>query len=310
MLSYLNAAQSDFHLEVYRKTYALISTLRVLDRNDLESNSNYLQDIPLLGTDISLALEGFDAKEIQKDREQLVYRGWIDSIYQTWEETRNKMKKSIPILNHDVIDQVMGDIRLIRNTLIHCSGIVGKKGCQILGGPKSEGCKSLKWFGKGDKVVLEMRHILDIMHHMGVLRCQNMQFHTQDSSPSTPKKHIWGLIENRDLILKFYRRKIRVIFEQVVVDMYKLPCTIPLKIREVLENAHGSELGGVQLDYQIDNEKVLDSHPQDVKYGYKNEKGSFQDADFSLNRGDTIEFYAQIDRNGYVREIFTTKCNS
>ena len=391
MFSNWNAAQSDFHFEVYQKTYALISVLEVLNVNDLKFNGNYIQDISLPGMDISLALEGFDAKEIQRDREQLAYRGWIDSIYQTWEEKRNKMKKLIPGLKHDVIDQVMGDIRLIRNTLIHCNGVVGKKGCKILGGPKSEGCKILKWFRKGDKIVLEMHHVLDIMHHMGLLRCQSMQFYTQDSSPPSPKKHIWGLIENRNLILKSYQRKIvsvipveltndeymikvlfdngvfgwfssnnfptdlrkkikswqdikiykgnlkfdsnnnkivdastiyksiikrfpqidpiikspsiltkesttitfekgsiglqtnlgqsitkvkvdiaipleftvdggntqkvHVIFEQVIVDMYKLPCTIPLKIKEILENAHGYKHGGLQLNYEVDNKK-------------------------------------------------------
>ena len=446
MLSKWNAAQSDFHFEVYRKTYALISTLGVLNMNNLKSNSNYLQDISLPGMDISLAIEGFDTKEIQQDREQIVYRGWIDSIYQTWEEKRSEMKKSISVLKHDVIDQVMGDIRLIRNTLIHCNGIVGKKGCQILGGPKSKGCQILKWFRKGDKIALEMRHVLDIMHHMGVLRCQSMQFYTQGSSPPPLKKHIWGLIENRDLILKSYQRKIvsvipikltndeyvikvlfdngvfgwfssnnfpidlrkkvkswedvevykgnlrfdnnknkivtasiiykdiikifpqidpiiqspnilskesatitfgegsmglqinlgksttkvkvvitvpleftsdggnirkiHITFEQVIIDMYKLPCTIPLKIKRVLENTDGDKHGGVQLDYDVDNKNFLDSHPQDVKYGYKDKWGSFQDGDHYLKRGDAIEFHAQIDGNGHVQEIFVTNCNS
>ena len=444
MLSNWSTIQSDFHFEVYQKTYALISTLEVLNINDLKSNGNYLQDISLPNMDISLALEGFDAKEIQRDREQLLYRGWIDSIYQTWEEKRNKMKKLMSVLEHDIIDDVMGDIRLIRNTLIHCNGIVGKKGCKIFGGPKSEGCQILKWFRKGDKIVLEMRHVLDIMHHMGVLRCQSMQFYTQGSSPPPPKKHIWELIENRDLILKSYQRKIvsviptkltndeylikvlfdngvfgwfsskdfptdsrkqikswqdvkiykgnlkfdnnkivetsmiykhliklfpqvdpiikspsilskesttitfaegsmgmqinlgksttkvkvdiavplefssnggntqkiHVVFEQVIVNMYKLPCTIPLKIKALLENAHGYKHGGVQLDYDVDNKKFLDSHPQDVKYGYKDRSGSFQDGDYCLKRGDAIEFHAQIDGNGYVREIFVTNCNS
>jgi hypothetical protein len=66
----------------------------------------------------------------------------------------------------------------------------------------------------------------------------------------------------------------------------------------------------LQLNYEVDNKKFLDSHPQDVKYGYKDKSGSFQDGDHCLKRGDAIEFHAQIDGNGYVREIFVTNCNS
>ena len=274
MLANWATVQSNFHFEVYQKTYALISALEVLNINDLKSNGNYLQDISLPGMDISLALEGFDANEIRTDREQLLYRGWIDSIYQTWEKNRNKMKKVLkPVLEHDIIDEIMGDIRLIRNTLIHCNGIVGKKGCQILGGPKSEGCKILKWFRKGDKIVLEMCHILDIMHHMEVLRCQNIQFYTQGSSPPPPKKHIWELIENRNLIMKSYQRRIvsviptklandeyiiKVLFDNGVFGWFSSN-DFPADLRKKIKSWQDIKIYKGNLKFDSNNNKIVDA---------------------------------------------------
>ena len=90
--------------------------------------------------------------------------GWIASTYALWEVTyRTRMKKYLDKLDIDAIrpeQQVLGDLRLIRNNLLHSetaqNDMVGK-------------CKILKWFQPKQKMVLEFSHVLDFLNQMGWL---------------------------------------------------------------------------------------------------------------------------------------------
>ena len=96
--------------------------------------------------------------------EQLAYKGWVEEVYsRVWEgDLRNVMQArhegtgSIRPLN-----EVWGDFRLIRNDLVHNAGIASAE--------KTGRCQVLKWFRPGDRMLLTMAHVIDLLNQLGML---------------------------------------------------------------------------------------------------------------------------------------------
>ena len=98
------------------------------------------------------------------ETEQLAFTGWIEEVYNTiWEGQYRKQLadalKSQGVVLDRVSNQALGDIRLIRNDLVHNRRIANR----------SAECEVLKWFGKGDRMSLRIAHVLDFLNHMGLL---------------------------------------------------------------------------------------------------------------------------------------------
>lgn len=98
------------------------------------------------------------------ETEQLAFTGWIEEVYNTiWEgQYRKQLKKTIKsegVVVERVGLQAFGDIRLVRNDLVHNRRIA----------KESARCEFLKWFGEGDRMWLRMAHVLDFLNHIGLL---------------------------------------------------------------------------------------------------------------------------------------------
>ncbi len=98
------------------------------------------------------------------ETEQLAFTGWIEEVYNTiWEgQYRSQLKEAIKsegVVFERVGLQALGDIRLIRNDLVHNRRIA----------KRSAKCEFLKWFDEGDRMSLRMAHVFDFLNHMGLL---------------------------------------------------------------------------------------------------------------------------------------------
>lgn len=105
---------------------------------------------------------------------QLVYKGWVEQVYQTWDHIERRgiheaIEETLPPATTSVGDAfyrirpefpVMGDFRHIRNDLIHTG--IGSEG-------EVGRCEVLKWFEPGDRIILNFNHVLDFLNQIGAL---------------------------------------------------------------------------------------------------------------------------------------------
>ena len=106
--------------------------------------------------------------------EQLAYRGWIEEVYALWEyphradlklscevegELANALNPELKFIRPRITP--MGDLRHIRNDLVHKGGVASVD--------ETGKCQVLKWFKPGEQILLNTDHVLDFLHHMGML---------------------------------------------------------------------------------------------------------------------------------------------
>ena len=96
--------------------------------------------------------------------EQLAFKAWVTEVYdRLWEGTyRNRLRKVFRAIASRKIrmeTDPMGDLRRIRNDLIHNKSI----------GKECARCKILRWFKRGEHMQLRLGHILDFLNQMGCL---------------------------------------------------------------------------------------------------------------------------------------------
>lgn len=95
--------------------------------------------------------------------EQMAYKGWIEEVYFLWDHRYRKAMRD-GLQASDAIApraDAPGDLRLIRNDLIHKGGIASEE--------SSGRCKVLRWFEPGEPIVLGMRHVFDFLNQMGFM---------------------------------------------------------------------------------------------------------------------------------------------
>ena len=145
------------------RDYALpwYNNLREDQRRGIPIPPSYLATAPVL-TGPSLDLT--DSVGAGGETEQLAFTGWIEELYNTiWEgQYRKQLEdalKSQGVVLDRVNNQTLGDIRLIRNDLVHNRRIANR----------SARCEVLKWFAEGDHMSLRIAHVLDFLNHMGLL---------------------------------------------------------------------------------------------------------------------------------------------
>lgn len=128
-------------------------------------------DVPLSLTGISSDLNKLLKRE--GEAEQLAFKGWVEEVYNSiWESWfrgelrdrfRDHLKKEglegLSIIPPKI--DVIGDLRHIRNDLIHRKGIATKS--------ETGRCEVLKWFEPGDRIILGMHHVYDFLNQLGFM---------------------------------------------------------------------------------------------------------------------------------------------
>ena len=119
-------------------------------------------DVPLVDNG-----PGFDLSDVlgrEGEAEQLAFKAWVEETYNiVWEsDLRNAIKASFAA--NDAIRpraDPLGDLRLIRNDLVHGAGIASAQ--------RTGKCTVLRWFEPGDPMILTMGHVLDFLNHMSLM---------------------------------------------------------------------------------------------------------------------------------------------
>ena len=77
------------------------------------------------------------------------------SIYQYWEDCyRGKIAEEKGVCKNDIKSDIMGDLRLIRISIVHHKGIALKE---------VENCKKLKWYNENDKIFIDQKKLEEIL---------------------------------------------------------------------------------------------------------------------------------------------------
>ena len=94
---------------------------------------------------------------------QMAYKGWVVALYdQLWETRyRNALKDSLGEKAIRPEMDALGDLRHIRNDLLHNDGTARARHCGQ--------CSTLKWFKAGERMIFGTRHVLDFLNQIGIL---------------------------------------------------------------------------------------------------------------------------------------------
>ena len=80
------------------------------------------------------------------------------SLYQYWEDSfRQKIAESLGISKDIIKCDIMGDVRLIRRSIIHNKGVAL---------PEINKCKLLKWFNPDDRIYIDKEKFKSIVSHV------------------------------------------------------------------------------------------------------------------------------------------------
>ena len=97
--------------------------------------------------------------------EQFAYRAWITEVYALWESkirTQFRNAANEENITRAILPEqnVYGDLGYIRNDLLHKSAIAGRSATK---------CTTLRWFERGQKMVLNSGHVLDFLNQAVLL---------------------------------------------------------------------------------------------------------------------------------------------
>lgn len=102
--------------------------------------------------------------------EQMVYKSWVAEIYGLWENRyRTNLKEHYGDAPGAIRprQQVLGDLRLIRNNLLHSESNLSTS-------DQAGACAILTWFATGEVMQLNFDHVLDFLNQMDWLVDQPM----------------------------------------------------------------------------------------------------------------------------------------
>ena len=123
--------------------------------------------LPYLDLELGLSGAPFDPHDVlcrEGEAEQLAFQGWVEKIFNMlWEgRYRSELKKAFT--GPGVIPPELapvGDLRRLRNDLVHKRAVATRKG--------SGQCVVLKWFQPGEPMIFRIWHVFDFLNHMGML---------------------------------------------------------------------------------------------------------------------------------------------
>ena len=175
------------HYEVMETTSALMFLLQGTARvRAIYSQKNgpmrsenercrFIPDVPHLNASIGVETPTSRSTGIINSgalAEQIAFKGWVEQVYNIiWEsQFRGESYKSLQLPNDlqetATLDKcrpkmdVIGDLRLIRNDLIH-TGVATRS--------RTGKCKILEWFQPGDLMVFSTDHVFDFLNQMGFM---------------------------------------------------------------------------------------------------------------------------------------------
>ena len=86
---------------------------------------------------------------------------WVVLIFTQWEHNyRPRLAQALGSKPEEIQDAYMGDIRHLRNDILHHAGIATQA--------NTGRCLSLCWFQAGDRIVITTNHVAEFMHHCGL----------------------------------------------------------------------------------------------------------------------------------------------
>lgn len=160
---------SSFYFEVLQATTMLfyllsgIETNRPRDSVPIPGSGRFLSLPGLPGLCISPAISGRSDNDLygrSGAAARIAFKGWLLEVWDIWEYNyRMTLRKT-----HDNATPqlgALGDLRHIRNDLLHHNAVATAK--------ETGRCTVLHWFEPGDKMILEIRHVLDFLNQIGAL---------------------------------------------------------------------------------------------------------------------------------------------
>lgn len=162
---YLDSSRG-FHLirEELIKTQQILSQKTGLSITDLDNRVSYYGvGDPSSSSSYILheSTQGQLKKRNDKDSDNYIIIANLCTvlIYQYWENKyRKQIAKELGLSNTDALkSDIMGDLRLLRNSIIHHNAEAEKE---------VENCKLLKWFKEGDKIYVNSKMFENIIFHV------------------------------------------------------------------------------------------------------------------------------------------------
>ena len=106
---------------------------------------------------------------------QLAFKGWIVDVFALWENRyRKELKEALGPRAIRPELEAFGDLRRIRNDLLHNNGYASRDHCGK--------CTILTWFTPGEATVFALRHVLDFLNQLGVLSLGGRAHHDESGS--------------------------------------------------------------------------------------------------------------------------------
>ena len=122
---------------------------------------------------------------------QMAYKGWIAEVFGIWENRyRKDLKDSLGPNAIRPESEAFGDLREIRNDLLHNNGMASKG--------HSGKCTTLKWFRPDQRIVLGTRHVFDFLNQTGILALGGESY-----DPITSHTCSLRVIADSDTLLKW-----------------------------------------------------------------------------------------------------------
>lgn len=162
----LGNVYKDFYYGVAKATFSLVQVLAGLERLlDSKTSRNVLIRPSYL--DVFLNDHALESEPDQLcrggDVEQFAYRAWMVEVIALAEKFRAETRKLFREEDSDSIlpeTSVLGDLNKMRNDIVHNKRIASRE--------KTGKCELLRWFDVGEAIVLDMRHVLDFLNHLGL----------------------------------------------------------------------------------------------------------------------------------------------
>jgi len=86
---------------------------------------------------------------------------WVVFVFQMWEDDiRGRLATAQGVAHDDVKHPILGDLRLIRNDVIHRRGVASRE--------ETGRCATLRWFSVGDDIFIENWMVADVMDAFGL----------------------------------------------------------------------------------------------------------------------------------------------
>lgn len=208
----IDEIESGFFYDVNKATVALFYLLQGLEvSSHVFAKGQVRQGVTAAGPQLNqlrtfpaVSTRGTDMLGPSGEAAQLAFKGWLADIFNRWEKSRTKTRDLLGKEGILVQVECMGDLRHIRNDLIH-SGFATKE--------HSGKCALLKWFKLGEQIVLTTDHVFDLLNQIGFVTLP-----TQIDGPAGGRTASWLLVPDAVKPSSQDKKQIRIVSYRMDVD--------------------------------------------------------------------------------------------